>query len=152
MAFWKAGTLDHKEGRTRKNWCLQNLVLEKTPESPLDSKKIKPTNLFFFNWRLITLQYCSGFAMHWHESAMGVHVAPSWNPFPPPSPSHTSGSSQCNSPECPVSCIKPGLVIYFTFGNRYVSMLFSQTIPSLPSPTESKSLFFTPVPLFLSHI
>ena len=24
---------------------------------------------FYFNWRLIILQYCSGFAIHWHESA-----------------------------------------------------------------------------------
>ena len=36
--------LDHEEGRTRKNWCLQTVVLEKTPESPLDSKEIKPVN------------------------------------------------------------------------------------------------------------
>ena len=35
-----------------------------------------------FNWRLITLQYCSGFAIHWHESAMGVHVSPILNPLP----------------------------------------------------------------------
>ena len=28
----------------------------------------------YFNWRLITLQYCSGFAIHWHESVTGVHV------------------------------------------------------------------------------
>ena len=28
-----------------KNWCLQTVVLEKTPESPLDSKEIKPDNL-----------------------------------------------------------------------------------------------------------
>ena len=28
----------------------------------------------YFNWRLITLQYFSGFAIHCHESAMGVHV------------------------------------------------------------------------------
>ena len=25
----------------------------------------------YFNWRLITLQYCIGFAMHWHESTTG---------------------------------------------------------------------------------
>ena len=30
--------------------------------------------LIYFNWRLITLQYCSGFDTHWHESATGVHV------------------------------------------------------------------------------
>ena len=37
--------LDHKEGRVSKNWCLQTVVLEKTPESSLDSKEIKPVNL-----------------------------------------------------------------------------------------------------------
>ena len=61
----------------------------------------------------------------------------------PPSPSHPSGSSQCSSPEHPVSCIEPGLMISFTYGNIHVSMLFSQIIPRFPSPTESKSLFFT---------
>ena len=37
--------LDHKEGRMLKNWCLQTVVQEKTPESPLDSKEIEPVNL-----------------------------------------------------------------------------------------------------------
>ena len=37
--------LDHKEGRVPKNWCFQTVVLEKTLESPLDSKEIKPVNL-----------------------------------------------------------------------------------------------------------
>ena len=37
--------LDYKGGRTSKNWCLWTVVLEKTPESPLDSKVIKPVNL-----------------------------------------------------------------------------------------------------------
>ena len=52
----------------------------------------------------------------------------------------------------PVSCIELGLVIYFTYGNMHVSMLFSQLIPPLPSPTESKSLFFISLFLLLSHI
>ena len=37
--------LNYKEGRRPKNWCLGTVVLEKTLESPLDSKEIKPVNL-----------------------------------------------------------------------------------------------------------
>ena len=36
--------LNHKEGWAPKNWCFWTVVLEKTLESPLDSKKIKPVN------------------------------------------------------------------------------------------------------------
>ena len=36
--------LDHKEGWMLKNWCFSTVVLEKTLESPLDSKEIKPVN------------------------------------------------------------------------------------------------------------
>ena len=35
--------LDHKEGWALKNWCF-HIVLEKTLESPLDSKEIEPVN------------------------------------------------------------------------------------------------------------
>ena len=36
--------LDHKEGWALKNWCFWTVVLEKTLESPLDGKEIKPVN------------------------------------------------------------------------------------------------------------
>ena len=36
--------LDHKEGWVLRNWCSWTVVLEKTLESPLDCKKIKPVN------------------------------------------------------------------------------------------------------------
>ena len=34
-----------KEGWAPKNWCIRTVMLEKTPESPLDCKEIKPVNL-----------------------------------------------------------------------------------------------------------
>ena len=106
----------------------------------------------YFNWRLITLQYCIGFDIHQHESATGVHVFPILNPLPFPSLYHPSGSSQCTSPKHPVSCIKPRLVIHFTYDIIHVSMPFSQIIPPSPSPTESKRLFYTSLSLLLSRI
>ena len=36
--------LAYKEGWAPKNWCFQTVVLEKTLESPLDCKEIKPVN------------------------------------------------------------------------------------------------------------
>ena len=36
--------LNHKEDWTPKNWCFWTVVLEKTLESPLDCKEIKPVN------------------------------------------------------------------------------------------------------------
>ena len=36
--------LDHKEGWLPSNWCFQSVVLEKTLESTLDCKEIKPVN------------------------------------------------------------------------------------------------------------
>ena len=91
------------------------------------------------------------FDIHGHESAMGVHVSPIPNPPPLLSPTYPHGLSQCTGFECPVSCIELGLVICFTYGNIHVSMLFSQIIPPLPFPTESKNLFFISVSLLLSH-
>ena len=94
---------------------------------------------------LFTLQYCIDFAIHQHESTMGVHVFPILNPPP-------SGLSQCTSPKHPVSCIEPRLAIHFLYDIIHVSMPFSQIIPPSPSPTESKRLFYTSASLLLSHI
>ena len=107
----------------------------------------------YFNWSLITLQYCGGFCytLTWisHRSTCVPHPKP---PLPRPCPLHPSGLSQCTSFECPISCTKLRLVIYFTFGNIHVSVLFSQIIPPSPSPVGSKSLLFISVFLLLSHI
>ena len=46
--------LDHKEGWVPRYWCFQAVVLEKTLESPLDCKEIKPVSpKRNQSWRLI---------------------------------------------------------------------------------------------------
>ena len=40
---WMWG-LDHKEGWEQKNWCFWTVVLEKTLDSPLNSKEIQLVN------------------------------------------------------------------------------------------------------------
>ena len=107
---------------------------------------------FYFFILFFTLQYCIGFAIHQHESAMGVHVFPILNPLPRLTPYQPSGSSQCTSPKHPVSCIEPGLAIHFLYDIIDVSMPFSQIIPPSSSPTEFKRLFYTFVSLLLSRI
>ena len=53
--------LDHKEGWVVKNWCFQIEVLEKTLESPLDNREIKPLsskgNQYSLEGLMLKLQY-----------------------------------------------------------------------------------------------
>ena len=49
---------------------------------PVFRKKLLFFYLNLFNWRLINLQYCIGFAIHQHESATGVYLLPILNPPP----------------------------------------------------------------------
>ena len=138
---------------------------------PFSAKEFSFCFFHFFFLVYFALPYCIGFAIHWHDflkfnffygrliilqCLVGFAIlvgnpprvymcSPSWTSLPPPCPSHPSGSSQCTSPEHPVSRIEPGLAIYFSYDNIHVSLLFSQIIPPWPSPTESKRLFCTSV-------
>ena len=88
-------------------------------------------------------------AIHQHESPIVIYMCPPVEPF-----SHF--------PPCPILQVitdsgfwfsmpysKFLLAIYFTYGNAYVSMLFSQIIPPSLSHTVSKSLFSMPASLLL---
>ena len=67
------------------------------------------------------------FAIHWHESAMDLHVFPIPTPLLPPSPSHPSGSSQCTSPEQPSHASNlQAPVFYCWFSSHQIALKISQ--------------------------
>ena len=50
VCMWE---MDHKEGWALKNWCFWTVVLEKTLESPLDSKEIQSVHPKYQSWEFI---------------------------------------------------------------------------------------------------
>ena len=106
----------------------------------------------FISWRLITLQYCSGF---WHTLTWISHRFTCIPYYEPPShllPHLSLWVIPVLQPWPLVSCIQPGLVICFTLDNIHVSVLFSQIIPPLPSPRVQKSVLYICVSFSVLHI
>ena len=138
-------------------WHLSDYLTNRVTNHSSPSRESAHLTLFFFfffhlflfvgGWLLYNIVV--GFAIHWHESAMDLHVFPILNPPPTSLPIPSLWVIPVHQPWALVSCIQPGLVICFTLDSIRVAMLFSQNFPPSPSPTESQSLFCTSVPLFL---
>ena len=108
----------------------------------------------YISWRLITLQYCSGFC-HTLTWIMYLHVFPILNLPSTSLPIPSLWVILVHQPWALVSCIKPGLVICFTVGNIHVSVLFSQIIPPTThvfSHRVQKSVLYICVSLSVLHI
>ena len=127
MLGWMSYKLESRCGRNTNN-------LRYADDTTLTAESKELMSLFFkikfiyFNWSLITIQYCSGFWPYIDMNQPWVYMCPpSWITLPPPSPSHPSGSCECTSPEHPVlSQLKTAAAAAKSF----------QSCPTLCNPTD----------------
>ena len=109
-------------------------IFRKTLKSKNSSRFFFKFKFIYFNWRLITLQYCIGFAIHQHKSATGIHMFPILNPSPTSLPVPSLWVIPVHQPQA-------SRILHWTWtGNsflhdiKHVSIPFSQSSHPLPLP------------------
>ena len=85
----------------------------------------------YFNWRLITLQYCIGFAIHQHEFTKGVHVP---HPEPPTHfPPHTIPLGHPSAPA--LRFLYPASNLDWRFVSYMILYMLNSILPNHPPPS-----------------
>ena len=76
--------------------------------------------IIFISWRLITLQYCSGFCHTLTRISYGFTCVPHPNPPPASLPIPSLWVFPVHQPRAVVSCIQPGLETWVTFTYDFI--------------------------------
>ena len=111
-------------------------------------KRIADSSFYLFIF--LTLHYCIGFAIHWHESATGVHMFPVLNPPPTSLPIPSLWVVPVHQP-------RASRIMHWTWTGDSFHIWYYTCLNAIlpnhpPPPTESKRLFYTSVSLLLSRI
>ena len=109
-------------------------------------------SFLFVYWRLITLQYCGEFCYTFTWISHGCTCVP--HPEPPSHlPLHLIPQGHPSTPALSTLSHTSNLD-WWSVSHMIIYMFqcYSLIIPPLPSPTESKRLFYTSVSLAVSHI
>ena len=112
----------------------------------------KRYKFIYFNWMLITLQYCIGFAIHQHESTTGIHVFPILNSPPTTHPIPSLWVIPVHQPRA--SCIMHRTWTGDSFHIWYYACL-NAILPNHPTPALShrvqKTVLYICVSFAVSH-
>ena len=119
-----------------------NLIIVKCAKRYIGITLLKWADCFiYFNWRLITLQYCSVFLPCINMNQPWVYMcSPSWTPLLLPSPSHTSGSSPCTSPKW-ADCFN-GAIMHTKIIKKLTTAILNNLIFSMEIQSQNQKLYF----------
>ena len=113
---------------------------------------LKKYKFIYFIWRLITLQYCIGFAIHQHECTTGIHVVPILNSPPSSLPIPSLWVIPVHQPQAP--CILHQTSTGDSFHIWYIAC-FNVILPNHPSLALShrvqKTVLYICVSFAVSH-